>query len=122
MAAGEIEIDGANRIVRAHQLEFLRPPHVTKVKRAELSERDDAADRLRVIRIVEASGPRHRREASAVRIWFAASGKRRILQDLPGGGDDPPVEPGDRNSIAGLDDQVLRFAIEVRVGRLKPLD
>src|SRR5262249_60929161 len=43
------QVDGSDRIVRAHQLEFLVPGEVAEMRDAELAERHDAADRLRVL-------------------------------------------------------------------------
>ena len=43
------QIDGADAVGRAHQVEFLVPGQVAEVRHAEPAERDDAADRLRVL-------------------------------------------------------------------------
>ena len=50
-AETKYEIDRADRIVRAHQVEFFVPQQIAEIDRAELAERDHAADRLGVLRI-----------------------------------------------------------------------
>ena len=59
-------------IVRAHQLEFLVPCEIAEVSDAEFAERDDAADRLRVLRRI-----RHARfVVGARRVRFARARQR----------------------------------------------
>jgi hypothetical protein len=71
------------------------------------------APRLGVDRVLEAGAPRVRRGAHA--------GQRR-LQALAVRRNDAPVEPGDGQRVAGFDDRVLRFAVELGVRLLKPRD
>ena len=110
------QIDGADRIGRAHQVELLVPGDVAQVSDAELAERDDAADRLRVLGLVHFL----RLEARAVRVGLAAAGQRR-LERRASRGDDAPVEAGDRDLVAGLRDGVLRLLVERRIHLLQEI-
>src|SRR5262245_43480652 len=77
---------------------------------AELTERDDAADRLRVLAWI-----RHARfvvRARRVRLARTRQWRRDVLSR---GGDDAPVESSDRDFVAGLRDRVRRGGVELRI-------
>src|SRR5215472_13553739 len=95
MMGDDEQIDRSDRIVRAHQLEFLVPGEVAEMRDAELAKRHDAADRLRVlgwIGILRLEGRARGVRAAAAREWRLLHGSGRAH--------DAPVEPCDRNRIA----------------------
>ena len=115
-----VEVDGADRIVRAHQLELLVPEQV-----AEIEQRETARTRSR-----RPPSARFRRESqglpssgSSAQAGFGrpppGSG---FFEHLAAGGDDANVDAGDGHAIAGLHDRVLGLAVELRVRSLKALD
>ena len=118
MVRNDIEIDGADGIVRAHQIELAVPQQVAEIDHAELAERDQAADRLAVlVERIRVLGL----EVGAAGIRLAAAGKRR-LDRLAAGRHDAPVQSGDRQLVAGFDDGVLGLSVELGVSRLKAGD
>ncbi len=118
MMRHEVEIDGPDRIVRAHQIAFVVPQQIAEIDRLELAERHDAADRLAVLRIVRVLA---RLELVAVRIRLAAAGERR-RDRLPRRRHDPPVEARDRYLVPRLEDGMRRLAVQLRVRLLEPRD
>src|SRR5215831_16091794 len=91
------EIHRADRVLRAHQLELFVPREVAEMRRAELAERDDAADGLRVLARIRIL----RLIRRAVRIRLAGA-RQRSLDVLAARGNDAPIEAVDRDLVPGL--------------------
>ena len=110
------EIDGADRIVRTHQLEFLVPGQIAEMRDPKAAERDDAADRLAfsVGRRPSARNPRSKGFGRPA----PGSGN---LDHVTGRRHDPPVEPRYRDVVAGLRDRMFRLSRKRRIDVLQEL-
>src|SRR5204863_9846478 len=106
----EIDIDSAEWIVWTDQLVFLVPQKIAQIDRPELTEGDDAADRLRVV--ASRCGVL-RRNAGARGIGRRAGRHQRRLQRVTGRRHDARVESRTRRLVARLHHYVLGPAVRL---------
>src|SRR4029079_2940597 len=72
MSGGKVHVDGANRIVGAHQLDLFGAPQIGEIEYTKLAESDHAAHRLRIIRVNQPGGPRHWGEVAAIHVRLSS--------------------------------------------------
>ena len=102
--------------VGTHQLAFLVPRQIAEMRDTKAAERDDAADRVRVL-----GGIRfHRLEAGAERIRPSRAGQSG-LENFSSRRHDAPVDASQRQTIARLHDRVLRRREQPRVRLVEKL-
>src|ERR1700690_4327494 len=112
-------VDGANGIIRAHQLEFLVPGEIAQMHDPKLPERYHTADGIRVLDaavVILVPGL----ESRAFRVGMA-SAWQLILDHISCRSHDAPVEACNRNPVAGFHYRVLCFGVERRIYVLEKL-
>ena len=116
MMGDDGQIDGANRIVRAHELVLGVRSQIAQVDDAEVTELCDDAHRLGVFTVVFALCY----EIGAVAVAYA-SAPQRPAQDLLRGRNDRDVDAGQGNAIPGCYNRVASASVQRSVRRVEKL-
>jgi hypothetical protein len=104
------QVDGADAVIRAHQLEFLVFGQIAQMDGSEFSERDVNADGHRVLRIVRSG-----LEARAIGV--GSTGTRQCRFDsLAARRYHLHLKAGDGNSVAWFGDRMLGVRVEPGIG------
>ena len=98
------KINRADRIVRAHQIEFLVARQVAQMQNAELAKRDEDPDRSSILRRCQRPGL----EPRAIGVRLARS-RQRSRDGFACGRHHAHIETGDRNLVTDFTTVVVAF-------------